>query len=140
MNKGILLLTIFISIGYTCLIAQKIDNQDRMISIFFDGGSYYIDDNQFNRLEDFINEIEDIREFEIELHGHTDNIGSIEYNQYLSTMRSQATYNLLIMFHIDPKIITRHDFGELSPVYSNDTWRGKLHNRRVDIIFKKIVI
>ncbi len=122
------------------LLSQNIGTEDRVMAIYFGGGSYYVDREQANDLEDFINEIDDFREYEVELHGHTDNIGSLEFNQYLSAMRCEAVLNEILRLEVDPSIITVHDFGELSPLYDNDTWVGKRKNRRVDVVLRKVVM
>ena len=108
--------------------------------IFFGGGSYQIDLDQRQELIDFILDIEDLREDEIELHGHTDNIGSIEFNQWLSEMRSAEVLDIISELELDKNGIQIHDFGEESPYYDNKTWAGKLSNRRVDVIIKRIVM
>ena len=41
------------------------------MSIYFGGGSYYIDYDQKVELIDFINDIEDLVGYQIEVHGHT---------------------------------------------------------------------
>lgn len=120
--------------------AQNIGAEDRVMAIYFGGGSYYVDREQAGDLEDFINEIEDIREYEVELHGHTDNIGSLEFNQYLSAMRCEAVLIEVLQLEIDPNIISVHDFGEQSPLYNNDSWMGKRKNRRVDVVLRKVVM
>ena len=94
---------------------------------------------QLDKLEDLINSIDDFREYEVELHGHTDNIGSIEFNQYLSEMRCRAVFFELLRMEIPKEVITVHEYGELSPVFSNRSFQGKLHNRRVDVIIRKIM-
>ena len=133
-------LLLFIGIQSNDVNAQDIGEQDRMMSIYFGGGSYYIDFEQADKLEDLINSIDDFREYEIELHGHTDNIGSVQFNQYLSEMRCKAVFFELMRMEINPEIITVHEYGELRPVYSNQTFNGKLNNRRVDVIIRKILI
>ena len=109
-------------------------------SVFFGGGSYQIDPDQRQEVVDFILSIEDLREYEIILHGHTDNIGSKDFNQWLSEMRSAEVLDILSELSMDRAGIEVHDFGEESPYYSNQTWNGKLSNRRVDVIIQKIVM
>jgi outer membrane protein OmpA-like peptidoglycan-associated protein len=70
---------------------------------------------------------------------HTDNIGSKERNQRLSEMRSKSVIELLRSFDIPQEKIKFKDFGLTAPVFSNDTWEGRINNRRVDIQFKPIV-
>lgn len=123
------------------LYAQSQPQKDYYIkSIFFGGGNYYVDSEQKNELIEFILEISDLREYEIEIHGHTDNIGSLSYNQWLSEMRSFEVLDIVSELELDKTAIQVHDFGELSPYYDNKTWRGKLSNRRVDVIIRKIAM
>lgn len=103
-------------------------------SIYFGGGSYYIDDYQIQELKDFIQSIQDIQNYSITVHSYTDDIGSPEYNQRLSELRSQAAINELIRLDISRERIEIHDFGEFNPIYDNSTWEGRIRNRRVDII------
>ncbi len=118
--------------------SQKINEPLITKSIFFGGGSYYVDYEQAAALQKLINSIENPELYEVYVHGHTDNIGSIEYNQWLSDMRTDMVIIKIKNFGIAPEAIFEKDFGENSPVYDNDTWEGKLMNRRVDIIFKKL--
>lgn len=103
-------------------------------SIYFGGGSYYIDQAQVLELKKFIDSFPNIEAYTITVHSHTDNIGSPEYNQRLSELRSMISVRKLIDLEVPEGIISIHDFGEFNPVYDNDTWEGRIRNRRVDII------
>ena len=143
--KPFLYLTFLIACGIglpfgKTIQAQNIGPDDKVISIFFGGGSYYIDGGERFKLEEFVFDIEQLYLYEVEVHGHTDNIGSIEYNQYLSEMRSQGVIQYLQSLDIDFDSIKKVDFGELNPAFDNNTWRGQLSNRRVDIVFRRILI
>ena len=109
-------------------------------SIYFGGGDYRIDEEQLLDLQEFIESIPNIEEYEISVHGHTDDIGGIEYNQWLSEMRSEMVVRQLILKNIPRETVGIKDFGELNPIYDNNTWEGKLKNRRADVVFKKIVM
>ncbi len=114
-------------------------SQDLMKSIYFGEGSYYIDNFQIQELDKFIKEIPNIHLYELEIHGHTDDIGSIEYNNWLSQMRTSEVYYLLSKFpYLKREQIQGIDFGELEPTFDNATMEGKLRNRRVDIIIRRI--
>jgi len=69
------------------------------------------------------------------LAGHTDSIGTEEYNRRLSMERAQAVRQALIEdYGIDgSKLITR-GYGESRPVASNETEEGRYQNRRVELI------
>jgi outer membrane protein OmpA-like peptidoglycan-associated protein len=130
----VLCLLISIQVDVSC---QNLSPEDKTISIYFGGGSYYIDEEQEGDLIRFIEEVDDIKMYQIEVHGHTDNIGSYEFNHYLSNRRCAAVIYILTNLLIEPETIFQYDHGESDPDYSNDTWNGKLHNRRVDIILRK---
>ena len=103
-------------------------------SIYFGGGSYYIDVHQAEELKTFIESFPDIQNYRVTVHSHTDNIGSAEFNQMLSKMRSLRAIEKLVEFNVPKELIEIRDFGEFNPVYDNSTLEGRLRNRRVDVI------
>ncbi len=108
--------------------------------LYFDSGSWYIDELQSQELIHFIDSIPNLLEkYKIQLISHTDPIGGKEYNDWLSKMRSGAVFQLLIEQNIPEQIITIKDWGLENPVYSNDSWNGRVMNRRVDVILHPIV-
>jgi len=109
-------------------------------SIYFDGGSWYIDEGQSVELSRWLDSIPNLLDkYRIQLISHTDPIGGKEYNEYLSQMRSTAVYQLLVEQHIPGEVISIKDWGLENPVYSNDDWAGRLMNRRVDVIVFPVV-
>jgi outer membrane protein OmpA-like peptidoglycan-associated protein len=70
----------------------------------------------------------------LEVQGHTDNIGTAQYNQDLSQQRAQAVRQALVsQFGIAPGKLTSRGFGFTRPVDTNDTVVGRAHNRRVEL-------
>ncbi len=65
--------------------------------------------------------------------GHTDSIGTEEYNMKLSERRAEAVKQALIAEGIDGSIIVTEAYGESQPVASNKTKEGRQQNRRVEI-------
>jgi len=66
--------------------------------------------------------------------GHTDSLGSDEYNQELSERRAAAVRQLVIdKYDVDPEQITSVGMGEAVPVADNDTAEGQSMNRRVEL-------
>lgn len=109
-------------------------------SIYFDGGSWFIDDFQADDLTHWIDSIPNLLDkYEIQLISHTDPIGGKEYNEWLSQMRSGAVFKILIDLNIPERMISIKDWGLDNPVYENDSWRGRIMNRRVDVIIHPIV-
>lgn len=125
-------------------LAQKGDLNEgpnyHIFSIYFGGGSYYIDAQQESELFKWLDGIEGLENHLISIHGHTDNIGSYEYNQMLSRYRCEAALIRLLKKGIQEDVISIEDFGELNPIYDNSTWEGKQKNRRVDIIIRPLII
>ncbi len=65
--------------------------------------------------------------------GHTDSIGSEQYNQGLSERRANSVKNYLVSKGIASDRIYTEGKGETSPVASNATREGRAQNRRVEI-------
>lgn len=138
--RSITIIIPFIAFLSSSVPAQDIGPEDKITSVYFSGGSYYLDREQAEQILEFISDVKDLRDYYIEIHGHTDNIGSYEYNQYLSKMRNESVFKELLKLDIEHSLISLHDFGELSPSYSNNSWTGRRRNRRVDIVLKKLRI
>lgn len=138
---SLLIITCFISLNASSQAAEdNLDPDQPLIkSIFFGGGSYYVDPEQSESLQDFLNGIPNIDMYTITIHSHTDNIGGAEYNNWLSNMRSESVAYELIMQQIPSNNIRINDFGQDKPIFDNRTYKGRLLNRRVDIILEMIV-
>jgi OOP family OmpA-OmpF porin len=70
----------------------------------------------------------------IQVTGHTDSIGSEEYNRDLSMRRAQAAQEYLVSNGVDQKRIVLSGMGESNPIASNDTAEGRAMNRRVEVV------
>jgi OOP family OmpA-OmpF porin len=69
----------------------------------------------------------------VRLDGHTDSIGSEQYNEGLSKRRADAVKSYLVGQGIAASRITTAGFGESRPAYTNDTDEGRAGNRRTEI-------
>jgi outer membrane protein OmpA-like peptidoglycan-associated protein len=73
--------------------------------------------------------------YHMEIEGHTDAVGSQDYNQKLSEDRAQSVSSYLLKGGLQSdRIVAVHGFGKLRPVATNDTAEGRQLNRRVEII------
>jgi len=69
----------------------------------------------------------------VEVQGHTDNVGSAEYNQDLSAKRAQAVMEYLAGKGIDSSRLSYEGYGLTMPSATNDTPEGRSMNRRVEL-------
>ncbi|MBF0335333.1 MAG: OmpA family protein, partial [Alphaproteobacteria bacterium] len=67
------------------------------------------------------------------IQGHTDSIGSADYNESLSQARAEAVRGFLIAQGVAPQRLAARGFGENYPRASNDTAAGRQANRRVEV-------
>jgi OmpA-OmpF porin, OOP family len=71
----------------------------------------------------------------VTIEGHTDSVGSDEYNQGLSQRRAAAVETALLERGVAANQIVSMGKGETFPVASNDNAGGRQQNRRVELIF-----
>ncbi len=104
---------------------------DDAVKFSFDGDK--VPDDAQAILDDLASKVKGMdRAVYLEIEGHTDNIGSDDYNQRLAAMRAESVRNYLaekdgIPLHA-MNIIS---FGETKPVAANTTSEGRAKNRRV---------
>jgi OOP family OmpA-OmpF porin len=83
-----------------------------------------------NEAGEILKENPDVR---ISVEGHTDAIGSDQYNQQLSLRRAEAVFRYLVNHGIPPERMEVIGYGKRHPVASNDTDSGRAQNRRVEL-------
>jgi outer membrane protein OmpA-like peptidoglycan-associated protein len=75
------------------------------------------------------------KEFLLRVDGHTDSLGSDNYNNKLSLQRSiTIATNMVVHNGFDPARLFVKGFGESKPLAPNDSAEGKAKNRRVEIL------
>jgi len=70
----------------------------------------------------------------LQIEGHTDSVGTDEYNQTLSEKRAGAVRDYLVQQGIGAGSIEARGFGKKQPIASNDTAEGRQQNRRVELV------
>jgi len=68
-----------------------------------------------------------------EIGGHTDNIGTSDFNLVLSENRAKTVLNYLIKSGIEKQRLTFKGYGFSQPATSNETEEGRHQNRRTEI-------
>lgn len=79
---------------------------------------------------------ENVETMTINIGGHTDSVGSEEYNQKLSQERAASVKKAFVEEGLNPDAIITQGYGETVPITSNDTDEGRAQNRRVDITIR----
>ena len=74
---------------------------------------------------------------QIEISGHTDNVGSQQSNQVLSLKRAQAVRNWLVQKGMASNRMKTVGKGQNEPVASNETDAGRAENRRIEFYVEK---
>lgn len=109
------------------------------ILVTFDSGILFDFDSSALRpeaKENLRNLAESLQEYDhsdLLIVGHTDAVGSDDYNYRLSERRAQSAADYLMTLGIAPSRITTVGKGENEPVASNETETGRQENRRVEV-------
>lgn len=74
----------------------------------------------------------------IDVNGHTDSTGSVEYNMGLSNRRARSVADYLATRNVAAERIFTQGFGPHYPVADNATAEGRQLNRRVELILKPL--
>jgi OmpA-OmpF porin, OOP family len=99
--------------------------------IYFATGSAKLLNTSFKSLDDVVRILNEDPNLKLSIEGHTDNVGTDEYNHKLSHDRAASVKNYLISKGIDETRLTSVGFGETQPIADNKTAAGRAKNRRV---------
>ena len=102
-------------------------------NVLFDTNKYEIKSNSLKDINDSIDVLEKNPSMKIIIQGHTDNVGSIKYNDILSQKRAEAVKLYLVDHGIDASRLSTEGFGFSKPVATNKTPQGRALNRRVEL-------
>ena len=107
-------------------------------NIFFDTNKYNLLPASIKELDlliDFLNQNVTVN---IEIQGHTDNIGDGKLNEKLSFNRANAVYEYLLKNNINATRLTFKGFGASKPIADNKTESGRKNNRRTSFVITKV--
>jgi len=100
---------------------------------FFDFDKYALKPEGKAKLDDLIGKMAGMNLEVIIAVGHTDWIGTEQYNQKLSERRANAVKEYLVSKGVEKNRVYTEGKGELQPIASNKTAEGRAKNRRVEI-------
>ena len=104
----------------------------RLENLYFATGESEVLQQSYSELMRLKEMLEAHPEMRIELCGHTDGQGTVNYNQRLSEARAKAVADYLVRRGIDRRRLEWKGYGKSQPVASNDSAEGRRQNRRVE--------
>lgn len=113
---------------------QKIEVGTKVVlrNIFFDYNKATLRSESTAELDKLIGVLQKEPLLRIEISGHTDNKGGMEYNVKLSEERAKAVVDYLISKGIDKSRLEYKGYAYEQPIATNDTEEGRQLNRRVE--------
>jgi outer membrane protein OmpA-like peptidoglycan-associated protein len=105
-----------------------------MPDVLFDTGKHTLKPGARERLAKVAGILQAYPDLHVQVEGHTDNVGGVDFNQRLSEQRASGVRNFLVAQGVRPDIIDSRGVGMSEPVASNSTAMGRQLNRRVDLV------
>ena len=119
------------------MVPAKIGSTIRLNNIFFDFAKAELRPESFPELDRLVNCLNENPKMEIEIRGHTDNVGGHDANVNLSNDRAASVRAYLINKGINETRVRSIGFGETKPLKKNDTEKNRQINRRVEFVILK---
>lgn len=105
-----------------------------MANIFFDFGKASLQTESISELEKIRDFLNNIPTLQLQINGHTDNVGNANANKALSRRRAQAVVDYLVLNGISSDRLSVMGYGQERPLVSNDDEEdGRELNRRTEI-------
>jgi outer membrane protein OmpA-like peptidoglycan-associated protein len=103
--------------------------------VLFDTGVATLKPGAYPTIDRLATVLKEAPDRKVTIEGHTDSVGSEDFNQGLSERRAAAVQTALLERGVRSEQITALGKGESFPVASNDNAAGRQQNRRVEMIF-----
>jgi outer membrane protein OmpA-like peptidoglycan-associated protein len=103
-------------------------------NVRFETGKADLTPDSEGALNEAVNALKDHSDWRIRVEGFTDNQGSKDVNQKLSSDRAEAVANWLADHGVDRSRLSSKGYGDSRPVTSNSTPEGRAKNRRVELV------
>lgn len=117
-------------------VGSEADALKRYGPVYFDYNKSDIKTAERAKLDSAVKEVNAMKSGKIilRLYGHTDSVGTPEYNQSLGERRAIAVKKYLVGKGIKAERIEITSYGESKPAADNDTDAGRALNRRVEVL------
>jgi len=106
--------------------------------IFYSTAKAEIEEASKNILDAFAGYLIANPSMEIEIRGHTDDVGDDATNKTLSTERAFEVFNYLATKGVEGKRMTYTGFGKAKPIAENSSEEGRAKNRRTEFVIRKM--
>jgi len=113
--------------------APKVAKKIVLRGVTFAFDSAKLTDDATPILDAAVSALEEAGDVQVSIEGHTDAIGTEEYNLGLSRRRAASVRTYLEEKGIDGTRLDTVGYGEAQPVATNDTKEGRAQNRRVEL-------
>lgn len=101
-------------------------------NIFFETDSHKLKQESISELNRLLSLLNENPEISVEIAGHTDNVGSYDYNKKLSQNRALSVFNYLTENGISDTRLSFKGYADSKPVATNETDEGRAKNRRTE--------
>jgi OmpA-OmpF porin, OOP family len=105
-------------------------------NVMFEVNSSRLTKGSYPALKELADSLKSNPDLNLIVEGHTDNLGSTEYNLQLSKKRGESVKKVLVVMGIENNRIRVAGFGDGHPVANNNTADGRTKNRRVVFVFQ----
>jgi outer membrane protein OmpA-like peptidoglycan-associated protein len=112
----------------------EVGNKVILKNIFFDTNKFDLQAEskaELLKLVEFLNVNPTVH---IEISGHTDNVGAVQFNQTLSENRAKSVYQYLVTNGIPAARLVYKGYGETQPIAPNTTDENRAKNRRTEFM------
>ena len=106
---------------------------DENSGVYFDTAKYNVNAKSETNLDKLVSVFKEYPDTNILVVGHTDSVGTEEFNMILSKNRAYAVTNYLAGKGLSAERFTTNWFGESQPINDNATAEGRAKNRRVNV-------
>ena len=104
-------------------------------NLYFNFGSSELSDGSERILTILLQLLIDHQDLQVEIAGHTDNLGDDNFNLWLSRKRANVIYSQLVSQGVEGTRLLAKGYGETQPIASNDDENeGRSLNRRIEIM------
>ena len=114
------------------IITQQVGEEVVLRNVSFSSNSYELEEISFVELDKLISYLQKNPNLQIEIQGHTDDVGDEIDNQILSEKRAKVVF-----YYLSRKVensLTYRGFGETKPLVLNENANGRMINRRTSFV------